>query len=700
MTSQHHLSGRMIPVAWRAIVLLLAWSLLGSFCAPASTAGYSRSLSIPDEAGAPASPATSAGSGGSGLQVASGVAQDENVPAFMPFASNRHALRPSLTEIGRVIGGEAESVAVLGTLAFVGFSDHLAILDIVRPSAPQWLGSVDLDAYDIAVGPSGDLLYAAASELVVVDVSVPSAPTKVSAVREGTRRYAGVALSGGFAYVTNHEGLQVFDLADPRAPRWISGVETPRGPKGIQVRGDHAYVAAGVELDAALVVVDVSEPSRPEIASVHPVPGISDSISVSDGVAYLNSWDGVRAIDVSDPASPVEIGHLRTAGEVTAVAGAGSVLYAHVRSEPPDRGIAVIDRRDPARMAVVGLASLPSRASGMDLAVAADGHVYVAAARAGLRVVNVRTPDSPGEVGWYEVIVRAEGVAVSGSHAYVADWYTGLRVVDIGDPTAPRVVGVEGTAEYANNVVVSGAHAFVGSHLRGLRIVDVLDPRAPREVGVLTDYASVDGVAVSGQLAYVVWGKHGVYRLSVFDITDPARPREIAALDTGTIARSVDVQDSVVYVGLGMSNGGLLVVDVSDPARPTKLGLVDAPSVYELSQIKAIGDRVLAVAGHRVYEYDVSEPTAPRLMEEADAGGSAHGIAADEQGYAYVATLYERTPGGYIGRLNMLQLSEDRPLRRVARADMPASAQDVEVSGDLAVTACDQGGLVVSRITR
>ncbi|MEE9450264.1 MAG: T9SS type A sorting domain-containing protein, partial [Ignavibacteriaceae bacterium] len=64
------------------------------------------------------------------------------------------------------------------------------------------------------------------------------------------------------------------------------------------------------------------------------------------------------------------------------------------------------------------------------LGVAANGDlVYVANGSNGLRIIDVSTPTSPVEVGFYDTGVVAWGVALSGSYAYVADQEDGIYII-------------------------------------------------------------------------------------------------------------------------------------------------------------------------------------------------------------------------------------------------------------------------------
>ena len=210
-------------------------------------------------------------------------------------------------------------------------------------------------------------------------------------------------------------------------------------------------------------------------------------------------------VDVSNPASPFEVGSYDTPGYAYGVAVAGS--YAYVADE--DAGLRVVDVSNPSAPFEVGSYDTPGYAYGVAVA---GSYAYVADSDAGLRVVDVSNPASPFEVGSYDtpgyawasplpaptptwrtgrrpaggrrlqplIAVRGRllrhagvrlGVAVAGSYAYVADRDAGLRVVDVSNPAAPFEVGSYDTPGYAYGVAVAGAYAYVADGEAGLEIL-------------------------------------------------------------------------------------------------------------------------------------------------------------------------------------------------------------------------------------
>lgn len=99
----------------------------------------------------------------------------------------------------------------------------------------------------------------------------------------------------------------------------------PYGPVyAVAVSGDYAYFGSGTVLQ----VVDVSSPAAPQAVGEVVLPGVVQSVAVSEGYAYVaDEYASLRVIDVSTPSSPVEVGFYDTPGYAYGVAVSGGYAY-------------------------------------------------------------------------------------------------------------------------------------------------------------------------------------------------------------------------------------------------------------------------------------------------------------------------------------------------------------------------------------
>ena len=293
----------------------------------------------------------------------------------------------------------------------------------------------------------------------------------------------------------------------------------------IFVQGDHAFVVANqYEVSTSdLHVIDVSNPASPTQVGFLGGTGTwapDDDIFVQGSHAFVTNEWGLRIIDVSNPASPREVGFLNTPGSARGVFVQGS-------------------------------------------------HAFVAAGDEGLRVIDVSDPASPREISSLDTQGYAADVFVQGSHAFVVDGVLqglpGLQVIDLSNPAAPREVGkLEGMG---GSIFVQGNLALVSDEYAS-GLIDVSNPASPRPMGVFRrspGQQEVGGtVFVQGNLAFVSdWNAR---RLRAIDVSDPAFPREVGRLEE--LRGGVFVQGDLAFViGSGTGGWGLFVVRFSVPGK-------------------------------------------------------------------------------------------------------------------------------------
>ncbi|MEN8208292.1 MAG: T9SS type A sorting domain-containing protein, partial [Candidatus Fermentibacteria bacterium] len=159
-------------------------------------------------------------------------------------------------------------------------------------------------------------------------------------------------------------------------------------------------------------------------------PGFTQNVSVSGNYAYIaDASSGVRVVDISNPASPAEVGFCVT----------------------------------------------PDYAN--DVTVSGD-YVYVADWSAGLRIIDISTPSSPFEAGFYDTDGSSRGIAVSGDYAFMADYDSGIRVYNVADPGSIVETGYYVSPGDAMEVAVSGNYAYVAdwSYLGVYDCTEALQP--------------------------------------------------------------------------------------------------------------------------------------------------------------------------------------------------------------------------------
>ena len=369
-----------------------------------------------------------------------------------------------------------------------------------HPGPYEPYGSIDVPGTkEAVVGPDGEVAYLATTTgYAAVDVSVPDAPELLADVRDPLADREGGPLRVIFD--------AKLDAADPTT----LVVAGPANPRRGAISG--------------LLIIDVSDPERPEEVAFHETDFPVHNCFVCDGLAYLTGNDGGR--------NPVVILDIETGAEV----GRWSV------TDVADTWAAVPS----------GLRSVH------DVYVAGDT-AFVALWDAGTWLLDVSDPAAPAVRGRVDVpdpeplaalsesAVRRRATLPPGNHHYVATDESGTllgvgreswgRRVD-GDATPAADVAAndsEPTSGTAAPLTAGDDAEFVGGP-SGIDLWDVSDPANPVPRATVPAPASPDptygGVwttahnfELSGGILYSSWYRGGVKR---HDVSDPGSPEEVS----------------------------------------------------------------------------------------------------------------------------------------------------------------------------
>ncbi len=232
-------------------------------------------------------------------------------------------------------GLEPQNLALSGHNAYLSTPfGGIRIQDISDATAPVEVGSIPNTAESYAHDVESDYAYTfMGGRFVVIDVSDPSQPVETGGCEIDF--YGHLTANGSVVYNTiGHQGLRVFNVADPTQPTAVGWLDLRPGVGESTVLGDHLYVANGL---TGLTVVNVSDPSQPVLVGACDLPGYARSVACSWPYAYvvtneiLEDPSGVMVVDISNPVAPVHVAGGGLPVEAEAVAVDGSLVYVGCR---------------------------------------------------------------------------------------------------------------------------------------------------------------------------------------------------------------------------------------------------------------------------------------------------------------------------------------------------------------------------------
>lgn len=281
-----------------------------------------------------------------------------------------------------------------------------------------------------------------------------------------------------YAYIGGSTGLDIVNVADPASPVLVGSYATAQYVLDVKVSGDLAVLSTGSQ---GVFFVDVSDPTSPTLKGRYTVGTWTNAkeTEISGDYAYI-AYDsqGLVILNISNPASP---SYVMSISKYTATGVTLSGNYAYVALATS--GFGVVDVSTPSSAAYVGTCACNSNKNSstyQDSAqqcVVSGNYAYVTEGSGGLAIVDISTPASPSQVGYYVTPDFARGIDLSGDFAYVTDIYNGIYVIGVSTPTAPSQYNFSDLA-MGDQLLITGGKAYVPTY-EGLKIIDISNPASP-----------------------------------------------------------------------------------------------------------------------------------------------------------------------------------------------------------------------------
>jgi hypothetical protein len=399
----------------------------------------------------------------------------------------------------------------------------VAFANVADPAHPRRAGSFSTKPPISAFARGGlccvtecDLNDPTWLRLRVLDITNPASVIPLSALDSagGYDLFITDSLVFASGYYTGAHDFQVISLRDSVHPSRVGGCLTPGDGWAVLVNrtAARAYVA---DPDCGLAFIDIANMSVPVLDTAILRADMAMDVAVQGNLAFVADYTaGLKVLDLTDPTTPTEIGHVDTATFVTseAVAGKDSFAFAGWWATPYFRSFDVSDPSHPEPAGSALVQTIP------EAMVLRDTIVYLAG-RLRFNVVNVARPREPVLVGSCVLTGYSGDLPLVDTTAYLSGPV--LSVVNVARADSPRVVSTWSRGVSGLDVADTVLYA-VGQNAR-FWTLGVADPTSPRLLDSIT-LPSYDGedVAVVGTKAYV-----SEVSIRILDVSNPGDLRMI-----------------------------------------------------------------------------------------------------------------------------------------------------------------------------
>lgn len=270
-----------------------------------------------------------------------------------------------------------------------------------------------------------------------------------------------VAAQGDYVYAVRVGGTPDFvilDVTNPSAPNMVGSLSLAGSPGGIAVSGNYAYVATS-DNNAEFQVISVANPAAPSVVATLNAPFSDDGIGVfvSGTRAFMTRTgsDDLVIINIANPLAPSTLSTMSLPSNPFDVVNIGNYLY------------------------------LASNDNAQEL-----------------QVINITNPSSPSQVGSLNLSGNSDAYAIAGFDTTVVIGRGGgseLDIVDVSNPAAPALLGSISFGGTANDITLGNGNTYVfmatSDGSSEFKVVDIFDPTTPSLVSSINTPSTLYGIA-------------------------------------------------------------------------------------------------------------------------------------------------------------------------------------------------------------
>jgi hypothetical protein len=220
--------------------------------------------------------------------------------------------------IGDIQIGRTHEVFIDNDYAYVTTNQELVIIDISNPSIPKKISEINMEGFAPVAVVRDELAYIvnmASHEFLIANVSNPENPSTIGSYSPDVDSehlddlMIKLTLIDDFLYIlSNVLDLMIFNVQDPTDPILIGEFETGDYNAGMAITDDVLFYT---NAEIGLKVLNITNRSAPyQIASLNMDRGVFD-LEIHEDILYVsNYFFGVIILNVSDPLNPRVISSL------------------------------------------------------------------------------------------------------------------------------------------------------------------------------------------------------------------------------------------------------------------------------------------------------------------------------------------------------------------------------------------------------
>jgi len=375
--------------------------------------------------------------------------------------------------------------------------------------------------------------------------------------------------------------------------------------KNVVVKGTTAFLACGYD---GLIALDISDPANPVKIGQYTLPEdeFCMAVAVEGNTAYLACYYyGIVSVNITDSTNIQFLDRIDIGGISSEIIAESDILYVADGWE----GLVIYDASDPS-----DLTNISSIRSGTFIDQIEKYGNYILTETApsfALIILDVTTPSSPSEVTTYGVSSTIRDIVAVNDYAYLLIG-TSCDIVNltiIGSPTHESFLSFGFTGTSAD---IDSSTLYVGGYY-GFKIYNLTNPISPSllKYQLLDESIPIDNICINGTTLITSLKSRG---LEIFDVSTKSSPTLLGVFQNYGDFCDIDIDEDLAYM---VTTYGLVILNISDPENPQ---LVNHTPMFEDNHwgLRILVHEDVAYVVHTGYLkiFDVTNPYNPLLLND------------------------------------------------------------------------------------
>jgi hypothetical protein len=443
----------------------------------------------------------------------------------------------------------------------------------------------------------------------------------------------------------------------------IAALLSPSASRFMCLGGLSLQAVAGAALALGVLSTTVSAQCTANIVSR--IGGSPECSQARGTVQYVAYPGELVALDITNPAAPVELGSIFVSCDGKAMDLQGNYLY--LCGE--DRGLFIIDITNPAAMVqvarITGVDTIAAKATGNRLYVARDNDVSI---------YDITNPAAPAllNAGFVSAGISPEDISSVGTQLYVMDTVDEVHLYDVTNAAAPTLVSTYASFFSTINTDMSlRGNVLALATFDGVEFIDISVAGSMTRLSSVASNTIVDVVQMGGSAGSLAYFERESGIIGVYDLANLAAPVLVADVVANPQYMSSPNQNLFVT-----TFDGLVTFNMAVPAAPVQLSTwttePEGPRTVAIS-----GTHAVTTSDSTLWMVNISNPNNPTVVGSVGLVGT--GLTLDIDGnFAYVSIL----GSGSAYRLQKINISNPAAPVVVATGAVPEYLIDMDVVGD------------------